>query len=382
MLILNKFAVKSRNFAAIILTILIAPTVECATLTPKFVNHYDLVALGLQVLDLQAPLAQREAAFQEYLASPMMRIAFKRYSDPSRPPENRVDRSLFEDFIRKLWRHDYEAIKNPRMQFILPQYRWGLAHRELIVKDLALVQRHNEEWLATARQKIPWGTPAASDSAKPIHIVYLFDPGGSFPWAEEDAEGKYIFIDIVQARGLTDSERDGGIDVKTFSGFMAHELFHLFQNDRGNFSDPLGFLLKIAVAEGSACLIGNNAPDSRGHKYFPNEASYFTSTIQREWLERIAKNPNRIHDFVALIKSWKKNTPNEAEASKIMTRDGWVAGPTNGLYMGDVYRVGAEMLLQIRETLGTAAFYEVVGDSGRLLERWEQASKSSAPPKN
>jgi hypothetical protein len=40
--------------------------------------------------------------------------------------------------------------------------------------------------------------------------------------------------------------------------------------------------------------------------------------------------------------------------------------------MGDLYRVGAEMLLDIKLYLGLDMFYEVIGDPGRLIETWKK----------
>lgn len=53
----------------------------------------------------------------------------------------------------------------------------------------------------------------------------------------------------------------------------------------------------------------------------------------------------------------------------------WAATPENGYLFGDLYRVGAQMLMDIKRDKGINAFYEVLGDSGRLFQLWTKCGK-------
>lgn len=291
-----------------------------------------------------------------------------------RPLENRVSKELYEDFIHKVWAEDYQNISHPRMRFILPQYRWGVRNPDAVKKDYAIVKANLANWLIAAQNKIPWGTVAAQVQPKPHFIVFLFDPGGSFPWVTDEAGGRYIFIDILQLRGMTDDERSEEIDTEAFGGMLVHELFHLFQHDSNTAQDAASIFARFAVGEGSAMLIGNNAPNSQGQKFYPAEPIHLKGKLLAEWTQRAKDTPERIQDMLRLFRAWQKKPPSEAQLQKVMTDESWVASSSNNLLMGDLYRVGAEMLFTIREKLGDDEFYRVVADSSLLVDTWKRAT--------
>ena len=73
--------------------------------------------------------------------------------------------------------------------------------------------------------------------------------------------------------------------------------------------------------------------------------------------------------------SWELFPLKESEVFKILTEQNWVSSPKNKLLFGDVYRVGAEMLLDIKYSLGDSAFYEVLADSSLLMKKYQQIKK-------
>jgi len=338
----------------------------------KIEVNYELADAGFEVFNPELPRAERELALQNYLNHPLMQVAFERYSNPRRSEENRVTNELYIDFVKKVWQEDFEAITHPRMRLILEHYKWGLANLEEVESDLTLIKAQMPSWLEAVQRKIPWDTPAVRRDDTPIQIIFLFDPGGSFPWVTEREGIRYIFINILQVRGLTDEERQDPIDPPVFLGLLVHELFHLYQPGGEGGQGFAGWLVKAAVNEGSACLIGNNAPNSSGQKLSEHEPIYFPPTLKDEWLSQIENSPQRIQDLQALVEEWRESPPETNEARARLTKDNWVASPLNGLFMGDLYRVGAEMLLDIKLHLGLDEFYEVIGDPGKLIETWKK----------
>ena len=76
-----------------------------------------------------------------------------------------------------------------------------------------------------------------------------------------------------------------------------------------------------------------------------------------------------------LVRGWELFPLKESEVFKILTEQNWVSSPKNKLLFGDVYRVGAEMLLDIKYSLGDSAFYEVLADSSLLMKKYQQIKK-------
>ncbi|MDD5656383.1 MAG: hypothetical protein PHF00_03915 [Elusimicrobia bacterium] len=342
---------------------------------PTFEINFELANLGLKVFDLSRPIENRRFDLSKYLGHPLMRLAFARYSSMTRPPDNRVDRKIYEDFVRKVWMRDYGSIVNPRMNhLVLPHYRWGVRHLDDVERDIVHLKKNIQPWLEQAVAKIPFNTPAARVGEKPVVLVFLFDPGGSYPWVHETDSTRYIYFDVLQLRGLTDEERVSPVDEAVFRGFLVHELFHQFQNDRFQSKNKADWLLGAAVGEGSAMLIGNNAFDVQGRTYCDSEPTLLHGRILAEWKGQILKVCDRINAFLELHEKWKQVPPSEDEYFKEISMGGWVAAPINGYLTGDLYRVGAQMLMDIKRVRGTNAFYEVVGDSSRLLDSWEGTS--------
>ncbi len=339
---------------------------------PNYVVNFDLAHLGFKVFDPTVSIKERSKNLDKYFDHKHMKVALERYSNKKRPPENRVDKSLFKQFVEKVWNRDFEKVTNPRMKYILKHYRWGINNLGLVRSDVKSLESKIEIWLNKATNRIPWNTPAADLGTKPAHIVFLFDPGGSYPWVTEDENNKYIFVDVLQVRGFNDEERKKPLNTEVFSGFLVHEVFHLFQHDRNESKVFADWLLKAAVGEGSACLIGNNMASSTGKKLYPDEPEYLGGIAKKEWETRIQTNRKRIDDFIALYSEWKGNPPSEKDRFGTLMKEGWMAGPSNGLLMGDVYRVGAEMLLDIKAKHGDKKFYEVIGDSSQLISEWKK----------
>jgi len=342
---------------------------------PDFRVEFSLVDLGIEVFDSSKPDVQREAALKRYLEHPLMAIAFQRYSSSRRPPEQRVDAKVYEDFVRKVWKRDFESVTHPRLKHVSANYKWGIGHIPEIKKDSAQVRSSIEAWLNKAVKKIPFGTPAAELGKTPVKLVFLFDPGGSYPWVHFDSEYRYIYFDVLQLRGLDDKERASPIDPDTLHGFLIHELFHQFQKDKFEGADKGDWLIQTAISEGSAMLIGNNAFDQQGQKFHQDESVLLGGRALREWQEQMPRVCDHVASFLKLVAQWKKTPPSDDDYYKTISKESWVATPDNGLLFGNVYRVGAQMLMDIKVRKGLPAFYEVVGDSGKLLTVWEGTSR-------
>jgi hypothetical protein len=353
----------------------------CATLEKKNVNDtpekieiiFSPAQQGLLAFDPKSSVESRKKEFEKYINSEYLNVAFKRYSDSRRPPENRVDADLFRDFSEKVWQLKWESISNPRMQYIRGHYRWGVENFAALRSDLELVIKNSRNWLKMAQTNIPMNRPSVRVPEKTLKVVFLLDPGGSYPWVTEDEKATYIFVDLLQIRGFTDTERSNPIDEKNLGGMLTHELFHQFQLDRAERKSASQWIVGAAVAEGSACIIGNNAPDSSGYRDRANEPVYFGGKLLDEWNSEITKAPARLQEFINLVQKWEKQPPADSAKFEIMTKEKWIASPSNGLLMGELYRVGVEMLLKIKRVLGDAAFDEVVGDSSKLIPMWARA---------
>lgn len=337
---------------------------------------FELVELGLKVFDLALPIEKREINLQAYLKHPRMQFAFQRYSDASRPPDNRIDEKTYEEFVRKVWSKDFASVSNPRLiQYVRDDYQWGINHLPEVIEDVEIVKKNIPIWIDALLKKIPFDTPAAARGLKPIRIVFLFDPGGSYPWVKIDDTNRYIYIDVLKLRGIDQGSKKNPVDRENLQGFLLHELFHLFQTDKNQTTTKSDWILGNAVAEGSAMLIGNNAPDRSGNPFLPNEPVLMDKAMRAEWDGRMVLICDRIKDFENLYEEWKKTPPTAAEFARRMTKDSWMASPENGLYTGDSYRVGAQMLMDIKEKKGMKAFYEVVGDSTKLWDVWKATSR-------
>lgn len=83
------------------------------------------------------------------------------------------------------------------MKFVLPHYRWGISNIDKIKEDTSLLKSKIKTWVDAGLARIPFNTPAAEVGTKKIKIIFLFDPGGSYPWVEEDKDSKFIFVDIL-----------------------------------------------------------------------------------------------------------------------------------------------------------------------------------------
>jgi hypothetical protein len=73
------------------------------TQKPSFIINYELVEMGFKVFDRARPESERREALKAYVAHPLMKLAFERYSSPRRPPEHRVSSEVFETFVSQLW---------------------------------------------------------------------------------------------------------------------------------------------------------------------------------------------------------------------------------------------------------------------------------------
>lgn len=342
---------------------------------PRFIYSFELAEIGFDAFDPSLSIAHKEKAFSKYLEHPLMELAFKRYSSKRRPPENRIDKEIFRGFILNLWRGFPEKLTHERLKAIEAQYRWGLSNFDKVKSDCLLVKSKLDAWLNVAVTKIPFGTPAVGAAKTPVHLVFLFDPGGSYPWVLDNEEGKYVYFDVLQLRGLSDKDRSQPIRERSFIGFLTHELFHQFQADKFTVRDKADHLVAEAVGEGSAMLIGNNAFGTDQEQLNPNEEPLMDGKMLNEWKEQMPKVRTRIDAFRVLHRKWKAKPPSEAAVFDEMSRNGWVATPANRLVTGDIYRVGAQMLLDIKHAYGLGKFYEVIGDSGRLLAVWNSIRK-------
>jgi hypothetical protein len=94
-----------------------------------------------------------------------------------------------------------------------------------------------------------------------------------------------------------------------------------------------------------------------------------------EWQREMPKARERVLTFLELYEKWKMSPPTDEEYFKTVSSEGWVATPDNGFLFGDVYRVGAQMLMDIHTALGEATFYEVLGDAGKLIPTWRKAQE-------
>jgi hypothetical protein len=342
----------------------------------KFTINYELVEKGLAIFDTAVSPNQRSKLLDAYLNHPLMIAAFERYSDPTRPPESRVDRDLYAAFLDAIFKGNTEKITHPRMKMILGDYLWGKSHLDDVRNDFSVVRNGTTAWLDDAKKAIPWGTQAAQVDPKPINVVFLFDPGGSYPWATENQNGKYIYIDILKVRGFTDEERKAALDPEILKGFLVHEIFHLVQADRVKPTTADQWLTQIAVAEGAASLFGNNAYDSHGERLHPSARVLLGPAIEKEWRDRTGLNKKRVEDFLALLQKWKSTAPADSEKFKVLTDEKWISSASNGLLIGDIYRVGMEMLMEIRRKLGQDAFLSVIGDSSTLVKKWHETQSS------
>lgn len=360
------------QLASIFLVVLfIASNIHAAN-NPTFIFHTDLLDIGLPIFDISLKPSEHDVALDKYLSHPMMQIAFTRYSSLSRPPESRVDRKLYSDFIHKLWADNENQIAHPRMQYILPHYKWGMMHLTTVKADSELVKKQFRIWFNTAVEQLPWQGNFIRASTDPIHIVFLFDPGGSFPWVTESSGVEYIFVDVLQLRGPGDTNRESPPDIDITTGLLVHELFHIVQNDSNKPNNAGQWLIQSAVAEGAACLYGNNVPDSRGQKILPKKPIRFPQAITDEWLREILSAPAQIKPFLTLASEWSKKQPKDEEKLEMLTKGKWVATPGNKLYIGNIYRVGAEMLLKIKGELGEKAFADILSHSNKLPEYWSK----------
>jgi len=71
----------------------------------------------------------------------------------------------------------------------------------------------------------------------------------------------------------------------------------------------------------------------------------------------------------------RQKEPSEADYFQVISHEGWVATPENGYVTGSIYRVGAQMLMDIKVKHGIDAFYEVIANSGTLIDRWQGTSR-------
>lgn len=342
---------------------------------PKFIKNYELVDIGLEVFDISLPEAKRQKALERYIKHPLMQLALKRYSSKRRPVDSRVNEKIYRDFVFKLWKGDYNKIQHPRMKYVLKPHKWGIHHLEDVKNDHVLVKKNMDTWLRTAMKKIPFNTPAASHGKRPIYLVFLFDPGGSYPWVWDTEDRRYIYFDVLQLRGVSEGEREMPFRERAFIGFLVHELFHQFQDDRFKGEGKADWLLSGAVGEGSAMLIGNNVFGVDGKKFYSKEPVFVDGKLLQEWKTEIPKVRERIKAFIALYDKWKALPPTEQEYFREISKSGWVATPENGFLTGDIYRVGAQMLLDIKEEFGIEKFYKVVGNSGALISTWKMAKR-------
>ncbi|NBV42670.1 hypothetical protein EBR96_07885 [bacterium] len=105
-------------------------------------------------------------------------------------------------------------------------------------------------------------------------MVFLFDPGGSFPGVDETETHRYIYFDVLQFRGQGDEDRKRPLDPIAFKGVLIHEFFHQFQTDTFDAKSKADWLLKASIGEGSAMLIGNNAFGDSDERFDPNRPTY------------------------------------------------------------------------------------------------------------
>lgn len=134
--------------------------------------------------------------------------------------------------------------------------------------------------------------------------------------------------------------------------------------------------MQIALtAEGSAMLVGNNVFDRDGKTYLSNVPTYLKGRGLTEWKKKSSGSMKLLNPLLICMKLRKKKPPSENEYFEIISKQGWVATPENGFLFGNVYRVGAQMLLDIKNKNGDKDFYEALSDSSKLIEYWKKNPK-------
>ncbi|NBV42671.1 hypothetical protein EBR96_07890, partial [bacterium] len=85
-------------------------------------QNYELVELGFQLFDSNASTKEREQTLEKYTSHPLMELAFKRYSNARRPPNNRVSKDDFKSFVNAAWAGKLSSVKHERLKYIVPFY--------------------------------------------------------------------------------------------------------------------------------------------------------------------------------------------------------------------------------------------------------------------
>jgi hypothetical protein len=346
-----------------------------ATIEPDIQIDTGLVETSLALVNQGLSDAERKTALSDYMSSEYIQLAFKRYSDSSRPAENRITDLQFKSFIFKIWENNFNNTTIPRVNLIKEHYLWAWNNFKLIQDATNVVESNIQQIINKSMNTIPFGTPAATIDSKKIKIIFLADPGGSYPWVYENEEYKFIYIDILQLRGSRNIDKDQPFSQKSFQGFLTHELYHLFQNDINEMSTYSDWLLIAAVSEGAAMLIGNNAFGRDGITFFPKEKTTLSGSPLREWSGRMKNIDKRIQSYIKLYNRWENNEPSLEELQQVIVDDAWIASQSNGLLFGDIYRVGAQMLLDIKNSLGLQKMYQVCANSKLLIPTWILSQK-------
>ena len=323
----------------------------------------DLANDAIKGLNPRVDMGMRMFSFNRYLANPLVQRAFRRYSEDTRLPDSQVNEALFREFLEKYWRGNLLEVTHPQIVAVSKNYQWATKSIRIVKKDFRELKKRIPEMIQQAEKRIPWGTVAVANDATPRLVVFYVGIGGSGNWVHLTEDPKATYIDILKLRQTNSEGERLPIQWDVLQASLTHELMHLWQKDRNTEGTPSDLILKYAVAEGAACLYGQNAPTSSG-KLFPSANSY----VLPEWYERLPNLPQRTKDFFELYKSWQKEPPTSmGEALQYLGQNGWISTPQNGLAQGDLYRVGAEALMKIRAEFGEQAFFEAIGDSRKLL---------------
>jgi hypothetical protein len=350
----------------------LSPTSNGVDSITKFDVNFELAELGIDILS-SASAENSVETRKQLLDHPLMKVAFERYSSPMRPPQSRVDNDLYSDFLVKILSGKFDEITHPRLKFILPDYQWGIKNIDILKADLASLRKDIPSLLDEANKVIPWNHAGVSLPTRPIHVVFLLDPGGSYPWATSTDSKQYLYLDLLKIRGFTDQDRQIPYEPELIESFLAHEIFHLVQKDQNPGVSAAQWFIKMTVAEGSASLFGNNAEDSFGRRLDLSKPIKYGNQIANEWNFRIKNNRVRIQEWLKVINAWEQNPPTDEQKFAELVSNKWISSPANGLLIGDMYRVGVEMLLDIREKLGDAAFYEAIENSELFISYWNRA---------